>query len=152
MTSNIEFVKAYLDRAWKDVPSSIAEASQETLSDDFQQIDAKGNAVLNKEGYIGGGQMMAAAFEGFTWVLSDLRDEGDSVVMTGHFEGTHTADLDLSPFGAGVIPASGKKIVFPDANLRWVIEGDKIVREEAMDESGSLEAFIAVLGVEPPSG
>lgn len=145
MTSNLDFVRAYLDRAWSDTPSSIAAASQETLSEDFQQFDVNDNPVLNKEQYIGAGQMMAASFEGFEWVVSDLREEGDSVIMKGHFEGTHTGDLDLSPFGAGVIPASGKKIVWPEARLRWVIEGDKIVREESLDDSGSFEAFLAAL-------
>lgn len=151
MTSKLDVVKVFLDRAWKDVPTSLLEACQYTLSDEFQQFDANGNAVMNKEAYIGAGQMMAASFEGFTWVLSNLREEGDSVIMTGHFEGTHTGDLDLSAFGAGVIPASGKNIVWPESRVRWVVEGDKIVREEALDESGSLETFLAALGVKSPS-
>lgn len=147
VTSNLEFVEDYLDRAWKDVPASLAEAGQDALSDDFQQIDADGNAVMNKEGYIGAGQMMAASFEGFKWVRSDLRQEGDSVIMTGQFEGKHTGDLDLSAFGAGVIPASGKKIVWPETRIKWVVKGNKIVREESLDESGTLEAFLGAIGV-----
>lgn len=151
MTSNLQFIKAYLDRAWSDVPASLAQAMQETFSDDFQQLDVNGNVGMNKEMYVGGGLMMAAAFDGFTWVLSDLREAQDGVIMTGHFEGTHTADLDMSAFGAGVIPASGKKVVWPEASLKWVVEGGKIVREEALDESSSIEAFLAALGVSAPS-
>jgi len=145
MTSNFDVVKTFLDRAWKDVPSSLAEASQDTLSDGFQSVDANGNVVMDKAAYIGSGQMMAASLQGFKWVLSNLRQEGDSVIMTGHFEGTHTGDLDLSAFGAGVIPASGKKIVWPESHVRWVVEGDKIVSEESLDESGGIEAFLAPL-------
>jgi predicted ester cyclase len=151
MTSNLDVVKAFLERAWEDVPSSLVEASQDTLSDDFQSVDSDGNPVMNKEAYIGAGQMMAASLEGFKWVLSDLRQEGDDVIMTGHFEGTHTRDIDLSAFGAGVIPASGKKVVWPETSVRWVVEDDKIMREEALDESSGIEAFLAPLGVKPPS-
>lgn len=151
MTSNLDFVKAFLDRAWKDAPSSLVEASQDTLSDSFQSVDANGNPVMDKEAYIGAGLMMAASLEGFRWVLSDLRQEGDDVIMTGHFEGTHTGDLDLSAFGAGVIPASGKKVVWPETSVRWVVEGGKIMREEALDEASGIEAFFAPLRVNPPS-
>jgi|GEM_PF-2728094 hypothetical protein len=70
--------------------------------------------------------------------------------MTGHFEGTHKADLDLSAIGAGVIPASGKKIVWPEVSVKITVEGDQIVREEAYGEGGGMEAFLAPLGVELP--
>jgi hypothetical protein len=65
--------------------------------------------------------------------------------MTGHFEGTFKADLDLSALGAGVIPASGKKIVWPEVNVKVTVEGDKIVREEPYGEGGGIEAFVAGL-------
>jgi hypothetical protein len=54
------------------------------------------------------GQLLAASFEDFKWVLRDLREADDGVLMSGHFEGMHTGDLDLSAMGAGVITASGK--------------------------------------------
>jgi hypothetical protein len=44
-------------------------------------------------------------------VLKGLREESDFVIMSGHFEGTHTSDLDLSAMDIGIIPASVKKIV-----------------------------------------
>lgn len=65
------------------------------------------------------GQMLFTAFKDFNWVRSDLRQEGDSVIMSGHFEGTHTGDLDLSAMGAGVIPASGKMIVWPETSVEY---------------------------------
>ena len=71
--------------------------------------------------------------------------------MTGHFEGTHKADLDLSAIGAGVIPASGKRIVWPDESTKVMVEGDKIVRLEPYGDSGGMETFLAGLGVELPS-
>ena len=145
MSNNLEVVRAYLEAAWKDVPVSLAEAADIYLADSFQSFDAAGHPQMNKEAYVGAGQMMALALEDFRWVLSDLRQEGDDVLMTGHFEGRHTSDLDLSALGAGVIPASGRMIVWPDANLKWVVQDRKIVREESLDESGGMETFLAAL-------
>lgn len=88
---------------------------------------------------------------GPAWIEgSEFNEEGDFVIMTGHFEGTHKADLDLSAIGAGVIPASGKKIVWPEVSVKITVEGDQIVREEAYGEGGGMEAFLAPLGVELP--
>ncbi len=68
--------------------------------------------------------------------------------MTGHFEGTHTGDLDLSAMGLGVIPASGKKIVWPEASAKLTIEDGKIVRMEPYAGAAGLKAWLAALGIE----
>ncbi len=70
---------------------------------------------MDKQAYIGTAHQFVSAFTDFKWVLSDLREEGGSVIMSGHFEGKHTGDFDLSALGLGVIPASGKMIVWPEA-------------------------------------
>ncbi len=67
--------------------------------------------------------------------------------MQGHFEGTHTGDLDMSPLGVGVIPASGKHIVWPDADVKITVEGGKIVQEEPHGDYRGLAAFLEPLGV-----
>ena len=100
------------------------------LSDDFQNFDKDGNVALTKEGILSMGRMMQASFTEYGFVLSDLREEDDFVIMSGHFEGTHTADLDLSAMGLGILPASGKKIVWPDASAKLTFAGDKIIRLE----------------------
>jgi hypothetical protein len=151
MTSELEVVRTFLDTAWSNPPSSLLEASEKTLSDDFQNVDKDGNVVMNKETYIGMGQLLYASFEDFKWVLRDLREADDGVLMSGHFEGTHTGDLDLSAMGAGVIPASCKKIVWDDATVKWTVEGDKIVKLEPYAGAAGIAAFLARLGVTPPS-
>jgi hypothetical protein len=87
----------------------------------------------------------------FKAVYSDLREEGDSVIVSYHFEGTHTGDFDLSAIGLGVIPASGKKIIWPEASSYFKIEGDKIVSIKPYGDSGGMESFLAPLGVTLPS-
>ncbi|MGB3713529.1 MAG: nuclear transport factor 2 family protein [Candidatus Promineifilaceae bacterium] len=144
MTSKLDIVKAWID-------ASSMEASKTYIADDFQSVDHDGNVIMDKAGYLGMGAMMYASFRGFRFVHNDLREEGDFVFMTGHFEGTHIADLDLSAMGMGVISASGKKIVWPDASVKFTLAGDKIVREEPYGESGGMEAFLAPLLEKQPS-
>jgi hypothetical protein len=140
MTSKLDVIKE-----WLDLPPGDLERSAAYLSEDFQSFDSDGNVVLNKETWTGMGHVLQASFTGFQWVNTALREEGDFVIMTGHFEGTHTSDLDLSAMGAGVIPASGKKIVWPDATSKITVEGGKIAGWVSADEGGGMEDFLAVL-------
>lgn len=153
-TSPIDVVKRYHESAWADPQSgTLSEASREWLADDFQSLDEDGNVQMDKATYIAMGEMMFGAFDDLTYVSTDLTESGeDSALMTGHFEGTHTGDFDLSAMGLGVIPASGKKVVWPDSTIRWIVKGDKIVRNENAGGSAGLEGFLAPLGVKPPSG
>jgi hypothetical protein len=151
MSSKLEFVRRFIEMAWSNPPSSIMEASATYLSDDFESLDEHGKAVMNKEAYIGMGQLMAAALDNFKWVPSGFREEGDGIIMSGHFEGTHTDDLDLSAIGVGVIPASGKKIVWPEAIVMYKVAGDTIVSEAPYGGASGMEAMLAPLGVKPPS-
>jgi predicted ester cyclase len=145
MNSKLDVVQNYFDAAWANPPSSVMEAIATTFSDDFQNVDEDGNVLMNKEAYLGMVQLLYGALNDLTWVLADLREEDDGVVMSGHFEGTHTGDLDLSAMGMGVIPASGKKIVWDDATAKWTVQGDKIVRLEPHGGASGLEGFLAPL-------
>lgn len=151
MTRNLDVVRAYIDAAWSNPPSSVMEAEATYLADDFKSLDKDGNVLMDKEAYIGMAHLLFAAFKDFKWVRSDLRQEGDSVIMSGHFEGTHTGDLDLSAVGMGVIPASGEMIVWPKTSVEYKVEGDKIVTEEPYGDARGVEDFLAVLGVKAPS-
>lgn len=127
------------------------EAAAAYFSDDFQNFDKDGNVALTKEGFVGMARMMSASFKDYGFVSTNLRDEGDFVIMTGHFQGTHTGDLDLSAMGLGVVPASGKKIVWSEASAKLTVEGNKIVRMEPYAGAAGLQAFLAALGLGPPS-
>jgi len=145
MTSKIDIVRAYSDALAVDMT-----AAMEYLSDDFHTTDPDGNVVLTKDGFVGMGRAMLTSFTDYTWVTSDIREEADQVIFSGHNEGTHTSDLDLSAMGVGVIPASGKKIVWLEASLKLTVEGDKIVKMEPHGGAAGLKGFLAPLGVEPP--
>jgi len=151
MGSKLDVYKAFFEAAWSNPPSSVIEANQTYLADDFQNFDKDGNVVMDKQAYIGMSQLLASAFKDFKAVYSDLREEGDSVIVSYHFEGKHTNDLDLSAMGLGVIPATGKKIVWPEDTAAFKIQGDKIVSIKPYGDSGGMESFFAPLGVTPPS-
>jgi len=150
MGSKLDVYKAYNEATWANPPSSIMEAGMAYLSDDFQTLDKDGNVQLNKEAYIGNAQLLMSAFKDFKEVTSAIREEGDSVIVSYHWEGTHTGDLDLSALGLGVIPASGKKVVWPEDSVAFNIQGDKIVSMQQIS-SGGIESFLAHLGVTLPS-
>ena len=128
-----------------------SEALADHFSDDFQMLDKDGSLVMNKEILLASMRQVNDAFTDYGFVLNDVREEGDFVIMSGHFEGTHTSDLDLSAAGIGVIPASGKKIVWPEASEKISLEGDKIIRMESYSGASGMQAWLAALGVEPPS-
>ena len=151
MSSKLDVYKAYTEAAWANPPSSVMEASETYLSEDFQNFDKNGNVLGDKAAYIGMNQLIAAAFKDFKVVYSDVHEEGDNVIVSYHFEGTHAGDLDLSALGLGVIPASRKKIVWPEATNEFKIEGNKIVSIKPHGDSGGIEDFLEPLGVEMPS-
>ena len=148
MSSLLDIARAYTEII--SVGGDI-DAMADFFSDDFQNFDKDGKAVLDKEGLLAMGRMMRPSFTDYGFVLAELRQEDDFVIMTGHFEGILSSDLDLSAMGLGVIPASGKKIVWPEASAKLTFEGDKIVRMEPYAGAAGLRAFLAALGVELPS-
>jgi predicted ester cyclase len=151
MSSKLEVYKAYYEASRANPPASLVEANETYLSDDFQLLDKDGNSQMDKQAYIGMTHLLSAAFKDFRAVYSDLREEGDDVIVSYHFEGTHTGDFDLSAMGLGVLPASGKKIVWPEESSEFKIKGDKIVSIKPHGDAGGMEAFLGARGMTPPS-
>ena len=150
MGKNLETYNTYRAASEANPPASYLEAEEKYLSDDFQVLGMDGEVQMNKEAYMGMGTLLFASFPDFNAVIHDVQEEGDSVLVRSHFEGTFTGDLDLSAMGLGVIPASGKKIVWPEATTKWKFKGDQIASLQEMDENGGIGPFLAALGVTPP--
>ncbi len=151
MGSKLDLLKEYHEAVWADPPASLQEANMKYISDDFHNYDTDGKVIGDKEAYIGLSVLLASAFTGFKGVVGEMREEGDDVIATSHFEGTHTGDLDLSAFGMGVIPASGKMIVWPDTTNVFTIKNDQIVSIKPYGDSGGMAAFLEPLGVTMPA-
>jgi predicted ester cyclase len=149
MTSKVDVIRKWHEESWANPPSSTVEAAEKFFSDDFQGLDKDGNVMTDKEAMVGMNHLLFKAFNDFKGVVHDISEEGDSVILTFHFEGTHTGDFDLSAMGMGVIPASGKRVVTPASKTRFMVEGDQIVRSQPI--SGGFESLLASIGVMPPS-
>jgi predicted ester cyclase len=119
-------------------------------SDDFQWTDALGSPPMDRDSWIAMGQLMKSAFPDISTVIEEIREEGDDVVVTSHFGGTFTNDLDLSALGMGVIPAKGKAFVFPTSTVRIGFDGDKIAKlhDPRTGPDAGLPGFLKALGVD----
>jgi hypothetical protein len=151
MASKLDVYNMYYNEAWSNPPTSLVETNQKYLSDDFHSFDKDGNPEMDKTAYIGMSQLLFGSFSDFKYVKTDTREDEDGVIVMGHFEGMHVGDLDFSAMGLGIIPASGKKVVWPDSAVKFKIAGDKIVSIHPVDDNGGTAAFLKALGVENPS-
>ncbi len=120
------------------------------LADDFQATDEVGSPPFDKTSWIGMGHMLRAAFPDIDFIIEDIWEEGNEVMITGHFAGTFTYDLDLSPMGMGVIPANGQAIVWPDSTNIVSFAGDKVVHshDTSTGPDAGMAGFFKPLGVD----
>ena len=149
MTSKIEVMEKWHEESWANPPSSVVQATEKFFSDDFKSLDKDGNVISGKAEFVASNKQLMEAFKDFKGVVHDISEQGDSVILTFHFEGTHTGDFDLSAMGLGVIPATGKKVVTPESKTRFMIEGDQIVSSQPI--SGGFEYLLAGIGAIPSS-
>ena len=118
-------------------------------TDDFQLTNAQGSPPSDRDAVLAMGQLMQSAMSDISTVIEDIREEGDDVVLTSHWEGTFVNDFDLSALGLGVAPATGKTVVFPTSTIRISFDGDKISRihDPATDPNAGPAGFFKALGV-----
>ncbi len=127
---------------------SSPDVSASLLADDFQATDALGSPPMDKDTWIGMGEMLRASLPDIDYVIEDIREEGDGVKVVGHFVGSFTNDLDLSPLGMEVIPASGKVVRWPSSTSHVTVEGGKVTRSHSPDTGpdAGLPGFLKALG------
>ena len=120
------------------------------LSDDFQ-FSGPTPEPVGKGPYIGLTKTMLAAFPDINYNARTTSVEGDVIKTTSQLTGTHTADLDLTPMGMGVIPATGKSFSNPEEVGEMRVKDGKVVSWEIeRTEGGGLAGILAQLGVQPP--
>jgi hypothetical protein len=120
------------------------------LSDDFQWSDELGNPPMDRASWMAMAQPIEAAFPDLAVVIDDIREDGDDILVTSHYTGTFTNDLDLSSAGMGAIPATGKAIVFPSQRDRVCFDGDKISEIHNLETGpdAGMGGFIKALGAD----
>ncbi|UCG24118.1 MAG: ester cyclase [Chloroflexota bacterium] len=136
--NDIEIVKAAFQMEKPEVSRSL-------IADDFQATSAADEPPMDKESWMGMGDLMRASFPDIDYVIEDIREEGGKVSVTGYFTGTFTNDFDLSAMGMGVYPATGKKIKWPSETSQVTVEGGQITQSHAISSEG-MAAFLKPLG------
>ena len=120
------------------------------LSDDFEWSDSLGNPPMDKASFSAMAQPLQSALPDLSAVIEDIQEDGDDAVVASHYTGTFTNDLDLSAVGMGVIPATGKTIVFPTQRDRVSFDGDKISEIHNLETGpdAGMAGLIKALGAE----
>ncbi|MFN2185311.1 MAG: ester cyclase [Anaerolineae bacterium] len=123
-------------------------------TDDFLLTNATGDPPGDKSALLAMGDMMAAALPDISTVIEDVREEGDSVILTSHWEGTFANDFDLSPLGMDIIPATGKTVVFPTSTIQIDFDGDKIcaIYDPGTGPDAGMGGFLKALGANGAGG
>jgi hypothetical protein len=120
------------------------------LADNFQFSGPVPEPIGGAE-WVGLLRILAAAFPDFQMNLNITSVNGNVVRTTNQLSGTHTADLDLSMMGMGVIPATGRSFSNPVEEGEGVWDGDKLVSVHIHpQDGGGLMGILAQIGVELP--
>ena len=119
------------------------------FTDDFQWTDSLGSPPMDKNAWLGMAQTMTAAIPDLSYIIDDVREDGDAVVVTGHFAGTLSKSFDLSALGLGVIPATGEAVRFPSSTILVSLDGDKIssIHDTGTGPDAGRQGFLKALGV-----
>ena len=119
-------------------------------TDDFQLTNTQGAPPADRDGVLAMGQLMQSAMPDIRTVIEEIREDGDDVVLTSHWEGTFVNDFDLTALGMGVIPATGKAVVFPTSTIQISFDDGKICRihDPATDPDAGQSGFFKALGVD----
>jgi predicted ester cyclase len=139
--NKIDIVKAAFD------PHNPERAAH--FADDFQGTDSVGGQPTDKATWVGMGEMLKATAPDIAHPISEIKLDGDDVLLTSTFTGTFTNDLDLSMMGLGVIPATGKALQFAPSTTRVLFEGDKIKEARSLDTGpdAGIAGFLKAFGV-----
>lgn len=91
-----------------------------------------GGNVLDREQWIGFGQMFMAAFPDGRHVWELAEGAGDYVLLNGYFTGTHTAEFQG-------IPATGKVVKFSATLIDKVIDGKMVEHRGDFDGAALIQ-------------
>ena len=105
---------------------------------------------VNLQEWRGLAGLFLKAFPDWNFNAKVSREEGNVVHLTAQVTGTQTGELDLTPLGMGVIPATGKSIALPQSPGRVTLAGDKIANFHLDVVPGAgIPGILAQLGVKP---
>ena len=127
------------------------DAAADLMSDNFQ-FSGPVPEPIGKEAYLGLISQMIAGFPDWSFNMCGFEADNDLVQFTVEITGTHTADLDLSPMGLPIIPATDIEIALPVEHPEITVEDGLItVFHSPVTEGGGVTGILKALGVESPA-
>lgn len=107
---------------------------------------------IGKDQWVGPQAAMRAGIPDWSFNLSDVQTDGDVVRTAVQVTGTHTGELDLSPIGMPVVPATGRSVSNPVEHPEVTVRDGKITGVHVGDvgPEGGVGGILKQLGVAPP--
>jgi predicted ester cyclase len=141
-----EVVQAYLDA----FNAGDLETAASYYADDFQ-FSGPTPEPLGPDAYLGISRIMQAAFPDIDYGGRVTGSDGDVVYAEFTLSGTHNGDLDLTPVGMSVIPATGIHFANPTEPVDITVRDGLIasIVGEPSPDSG-LPGILSQLGVQMP--
>lgn len=121
------------------------------LADDFQFGGTMLPETLGPQEWIGMSHVLRAGVPDLTYNFTVHEADESGARVSSQLAGTHTADLDMTGMGMGVIPATNVSFQCGEEFSTGTIEGGKIksIHLEQGPDRGLFDMF-RQLGVEPP--
>ena len=142
--------EAIARKVWELIEAKDTAAARELLSDDMTFSGPMPEPVSG-DAWLGIHDKLNAAFPDWSFNMTSVHQHGDVVHCTAQVTGTQTGDLDLSPMGMPVVPATGKSIQLPQEELSVKVEGGKITSISGHPvPGGGVMGMLSQLGVEIP--
>ena len=147
MQNDMEIVRAF----YIALDSGNLEKAGQLLSDDFKQFGITQGWVGKQEALNMLG-LLKAALPDLSHALSNIRSEGGVVMLTAQAGGRHTGPLDLPNLGmgGGIIPASGRMLIFPPDQYEFTVAGGKITSERnvtPITPYSGVDGFLKTVGI-----
>lgn len=128
MGANINVVHSY----YQAIDQGDLKKAGQFLADDFQRFGFT-HEPMDKQETLDVVRRLQEAMPNYSHVLSSLQEQGRKVTLTVQTAGRHTRPLDLTRLGMGiaegVVPGSGRMIIFEPANLEYTVINGKITAE-----------------------
>jgi predicted ester cyclase len=112
------------------------------VAEDFE-FSSHTRPPANKDQWLGISMTLRRAFPDLSYNFQIESVDGDRVMASNSFTGTHSQDLDLTAMGMGLIPATGIRIETPRDHGEGVVENGKVKTIHVHDGPGS--GLLAVL-------
>lgn len=147
MQNDMEIVRSF----YVALDSGNLEKASQFLSDDFRMFGTNTGWVGKREA-LEMLSLLKTALPDLSHALSNIRTEGGIVMLTAQAGGRHTGPLDLPNLGMGlgVVPASGRMVIFPPDQYEFTVAHGQITSERnvtPITPYSGVDGFLKAVGI-----